>query len=250
MIFDSKVIGHEVFNFLDADRLIVHSKFNKGFNIVNERQNMIFIGTDENGLFPFGINVDQQTKSWLLDDVEIGSEIITKNNCLYFDHHILKLNGNILNFKDKLVPQLAFVDEIKKLDFRAYENTDFNKQKVDLLLAELTNGNDDEEMLRYFIGRGSGLTPTGDDILIGMLFVHRIVPFIDLSKIAQIKKILQEDCTTLVSKQFLNLALDGVFSTRLMDLLDETTLSLNIARLLKVGSSSGKDTAYGIFSAL
>ncbi|MDI5788647.1 DUF2877 domain-containing protein [Bacillus licheniformis] len=31
-----------------------------------------------------------------------------------------------------------------------------------------------EEELRYFIGRGQGLTPTGDDILVGILYGHFI----------------------------------------------------------------------------
>ncbi|MCS4485916.1 DUF2877 domain-containing protein [Staphylococcus americanisciuri] len=249
MIFDTNVIGSEVFKFVNAGDLIIHSVFNKGFNIINERREIIFIGTAENGLFPFGINVVPQTKRQLLDDIQVGNEVKVKNHCLYFNRHIVRLNGEIINFKDKLIKNLAFIDEIKKVDFSGYAHTDFNKRQVDLLLTDLTSDND-EGMLHYFIGRGNGLTPTGDDILVGMLFVHCLTPFIVPSKIALIKKILQEDCTTLVSKQILNLALEGIFSSCLIDLLNEPSLSLSITRLLNVGSSSGKDTAYGIFSAI
>ncbi|UXR69707.1 DUF2877 domain-containing protein [Staphylococcus sp. IVB6246] len=249
MIFNTNVIGCEVFNYLDAQHLTVHSVFNKGFNIINDRCDIIFIGTDENGLFPFGINVDRHTKACLLENIQVGDEIQTKNNCLYFKNHILKLNGEIFNFRDMHVNDMAFMNEIKKIDFSDYENTDFNKQQIDLLLKELKS-DENESMLRYFIGRGNGLTPTGDDILVGMLFVNSISPFIAPSKITLIKNILQEDCTTLVSKQFLNLALEGVFSSRLLDLLNSPNLPLKIKNLLNVGSSSGKDTVYGIFSAI
>lgn len=249
MIFDTNVIGSDVFKILNAERLNIHSVFNKGFNIINEHQELIFVGTAENGLFPFGINVDAQTKMQLLDDIQVGSEVKMKHHCLYFSTHIVRLNGDVINFKDRFIKNTAFIDELKKIDFSEYEDTDFNKQQVDLLLTDLTSDND-EGMLRYFIGRGSGLTPTGDDILVGMLFVHSITPFITPTKRALIKKILQEDCTTLVSKQFLNLALEGVFSSRLTDLLNESNPSLSMMHLLNVGSSSGKDTAYGIFSAI
>lgn len=249
MTFKSIYIGKTVLNHLKTNTLIVHSIFNKGFNIINERDELIFIGTSENGLFPFGINIDADTKSLLLANIRIGDKVYFDGNYLNFKNNSLELNGKIIDFKKRMGKKLTAIDEIQQIDFNNYKTTDFKEDYIKKLLKDLES-NEDYGMLRYFIGRGNGLTPSGDDILIGMLFIHAIHPFISPSKIRLLKKILKEESTTVVSKQFLKLAIDGIFSSRMTDLFNHDEIPENIERLLKVGSSSGKDTMYGIFSAI
>ena len=61
----------------------MHSIFNKGFNIVNDAQELVFIGTDENGMFPFGILIDQQTKQSLLKEIALNQQISIGPNTIY-----------------------------------------------------------------------------------------------------------------------------------------------------------------------
>nr|WP_272873971.1 DUF2877 domain-containing protein [Staphylococcus shinii] len=105
-----------------------------------------------------------------------------------------------------------------------------------------------ESSLRYLIGRGQGLTPSGDDILTGMLFVHFMKPFICDGNLEIIQELIQEQLTTIVAKAFLDSALKRLFSSKILVLQHQPTM-YHMNQLLEVGSSSGKDTLYGIFIA-
>nr|WP_267959965.1 DUF2877 domain-containing protein [Staphylococcus xylosus] len=105
-----------------------------------------------------------------------------------------------------------------------------------------------ESSLRYLIGRGQGLTPSGDDILTGMLFVHFINPFIFDRNLEVLQKLIQEQLTTIVATAFLDSALKKLFSSKILVLQQQPTV-YHMNQLLEVGSSSGKDTLYGIFIA-
>ncbi len=59
-----------------------------------------------------------------------------------------------------------------------------------------------ESSLRYLIGRGQGLTPSGDDILTGMLFVHFMKPYIFDGNLKIIQELIQEQLTTIVATAF------------------------------------------------
>ncbi|MCP6606230.1 hypothetical protein NL500_28985, partial [Klebsiella pneumoniae] len=59
MILTAQAIGASASRILNhTTELKVHSCFNKGFNVVDKDDNLIFIGTTENGMFPFGVVVD------------------------------------------------------------------------------------------------------------------------------------------------------------------------------------------------
>ena len=65
------------------------------------------------------------------------------------------------------------------INFSGYNNSDFDEKSMrNLLFALKSNNNLLEKNLRFFIGRGQGLTPTGDDIITGILYADAIQPFI------------------------------------------------------------------------
>ncbi|MCP6565375.1 DUF2877 domain-containing protein, partial [Klebsiella pneumoniae] len=81
---------------------------------------------------------------------------------------------------------------------------DFNPAKMQSIYDALSNPHGDAKTeLRYLIGRGQGLTPSGDDMLVGMLFVHFIRPFIQPQHLTEIEQLVDEPLTTLVSQTFL-----------------------------------------------
>ena len=60
---------------------------------------------------------------------------------------------------------------------------------------------------------------------------------------------VDEPLTTLVSQTFLKYAVKRIFSSKLTDLMEDASKS-TLEKLLQVGSSSGKDTLYGMSIAL
>lgn len=255
MIFRALSIGNIAQEILEErETFYVHSIFNKGFNIVNHRQELIFIGTDDNGLFPFGIQVDVQTRNQLLSKIQQQQTIKVSANTIYIDAECqLVWKVKQLNlFKAQVGEQLAKLRTcVAKYDFAEYEQGDFNTGYSRRFIYVLAHGSSEEveQYYRFIIGRGQGLTPTGDDILTGMLFVHFINPYIRNHNLIILKQLLRETLTTLVSETFLKCAQKGLFSSKISVLQTEPTPD-NIDRLIQVGSSSGKDTLYGVFVAL
>ena len=109
---------------------------------------------------------------------------------------------------------------------------------------------------RRLIGLGEGLTPAGDDLLVGSLAVARRFRrgyLLDDPGIGQALANAAREGTTLVAREFLLEALEGRFSERVIALL--TAADLPCARaalddLLDVGATSGADTAAGMRLAL
>lgn len=103
---------------------------------------------------------------------------------------------------------------------------------------------------RWLIGRGPGLTPSGDDMLTGIVAVLHVVGFSAqllhfLPPAAQLAQL-----TTSVSCSYLNSARIGEFSTPLLKVMRSLQTGCNsrsaIRRLLAVGHTSGADILLGI----
>ncbi|UXV35366.1 DUF2877 domain-containing protein [Staphylococcus sp. IVB6181] len=254
MILAAQAIGASAIKIINnTTELKVHSRFNKGFNVVDKDDNLIFIGTTENGMFPFGVVVDAYTRDQLLASVSVGQTLKVRPTALAFDRHLqLSLNAEVYkgsqNFEQADVNALK--SNIQAFDFSEYADGDFDKAKILSVYEALSNPHGDAKSeLTYLIGRGQGLTPSGDDILVGLLFIHFIQPFITKAHMAQIEQLVSQPLTTLVSQTFLSYAIQGIFSSRLTDLMEDASQS-TLKQLLQVGSSSGKDTLYGMYTAL
>jgi len=257
VIFHVRSIGPIAQEILEQQQgFYVHSIFEKGFNIVNDDQKLIFIGSDENGTFPFGVTVDHQTKKQLLENITVkqpikvtANAIFINNNCqLVWRNQAVHASSVELNSNSLLWSKLH--ENITIYDFSEYNNGDFSYLKMQSIMETLKQADDKtvESSLRYLIGRGQGLTPSGDDILTGMLFVHFMKPFIFDGNLKIIQELIQEQLTTIVATAFLDSALKKLFSSKILVLQQQPTV-YHMNQLLEVGSSSGKDTLYGIFIA-
>jgi len=109
---------------------------------------------------------------------------------------------------------------------------------------------------RRLIGLGEGLTPAGDDLLVGSLAVaRRFRPefILDNPGIGQALANTAREGTTLVAREFLLEAFAGRFSEIVIALLTATDVLRARAALddlLALGATSGADTAAGIRLAL
>jgi hypothetical protein len=119
------------------------------------------------------------------------------------------------------------------------------------------------EATRQLIGLGRGLTPSGDDFLVGCLrglwLMRHHVPGVD-QMLDHVREALQptiEARTTRVGAEFIRYALDGAFA----EVLDQATLALltpahpqvlqsAITGLLAQGDTSGTDTLIGLLTCL
>jgi hypothetical protein len=105
---------------------------------------------------------------------------------------------------------------------------------------------------RRLIGLGEGLTPAGDDLLVGSLAVtQRFRPDFVLDNPGIGQALANTACagTTLVAREFLLEALEGRFSEIVIALLtaaDVPGARAALDDLLKLGATSGADTATGM----
>ncbi|MEJ7542084.1 DUF2877 domain-containing protein [Staphylococcus intermedius] len=230
----------------------VHSQFQKGFNLMNQNGAIIFVGTNENGSFPFGISVDEETKKKMLAQIQRNDEFHV--DCLKLKHAQFSLDLDTIideprqNFHDADVEALWM--HLNAYDFSDYAHTDFSLSRMKEFKRVLSDSEENViPQLTFLVGRGNGLTPTGDDILVGLLYSHFIQPFIAPVHFQTMMTLIAQERTTIISENFLNLALQGIFSSRISQL-NDTVSDEAIQALVEVGSSSGKDTLYGIYIGL
>ena len=107
------------------------------------------------------------------------------------------------------------------------------------------------------IGLGIGLTPSGDDMLIGFFAVAQFSNAFTsiLKKTAQQIKDYAMMATTDISREFIMCALDREYSdatTKVLDAIftqDTLLCEQAVDRIIKIGSTSGRDCLYGMICA-
>jgi Protein of unknown function (DUF2877) len=129
----------------------------------------------------------------------------------------------------------------------------------------LADGNSAQmlEAARHLVGLGPGLTPSGDDFLVGCLRglwlirqnQHAAFPMLDRLRAGLLPDL--DDRTTRVGAEFIRYALKGAFA----EILDQAAIALLIPahpqrvqsavdRLLAQGETSGTDTTLGLLTCL
>jgi len=267
----------------------VHSLFNNGMNIrMGER--LFFIGTTKNGRLPFGIHLKNEKINELLTSISTPSTIIWKEETkeLYFENARVYLNFNQaipysnrinklpnhrgisdINLEDMIT---LLADERTGLDinidnFLLHYLTQHEKECSDGVVKEIyrlmsaivsKDVNEIETVVRYFLGRGKGLTPSGDDHLVGLLAIHTLTETFSLPFIQTLNKIVKhESVTTDIGKEYLLYALKGEFSSSVTNIMNnllekeqQQDLKNHLQQLMAMGHSSGVDTLFGILIGL
>lgn len=108
----------------------------------------------------------------------------------------------------------------------------------------------DEKMIRLLIGRGIGLTPSGDDILIGYTFARVLFQEADNWQ-EKVASALKEKKTTAISEAYFAALLNGYINENFLSLAqmfteqDREKIANTIQELKHFGHTSGTDTLYG-----
>jgi hypothetical protein len=125
------------------------------------------------------------------------------------------------------------------------------------LVAALSAGHDPDEPVQRLLGRGTGLTPTGDDVLAGALVTLQALGSPAARTLARSVLALAPGATTTVSAGLLRHAADGTCIPQLSDLLTtvgsptgEEALPRAAGALLAVGHCSGAGLLHGVLVAV
>lgn len=270
----------------------VHSIFRQGMN-VQFADELVFIGHDQNGIVPFGIHLDAVEVERILartfiDEelvwnrearqlsfmsskirVELSKmfpipcELIAPSQSVYFMPDAVRLmQGLVADHVKVLGFDLSAQYAIQLLD-QVNQSCSFSTElenRFMQLKACIASESEELDMgtVRYFIGRGRGLTPSGDDFLVGMMAIERLLKR-EKRKVSHVMELVRHDLprlTTPVSVNYYNYAIRGCFSTPILEVIsalqaqDRERLAGNILKLLQTGHSSGTDTLYGMIFAL
>ncbi len=116
---------------------------------------------------------------------------------------------------------------------------------------ELTTS-DYEEIAKFMIGRGKGLTPSGDDILVAYLSILKLQKDLRAEELSSV--LAKSDLsTTDVSKEYVIASMQGHVNSLVYDLYkdlqekkDRETIKKDVRRVMMIGHTSGKDLSMGL----
>ncbi len=254
----------------------VQSVFSKAFNIRTEENELISIVTAEklNGpnrillklpededFISFGIKKGAKT-------VGTAQEISIDNGNFLISLEKAKKWSSKIEIKEKTLSSRVrdnlFGSFLQK-DFSTEKERNSVSQELRVRIQELIKSTKERdsskvsENVKSLIGFGEGLTPSGDDFLVGFIApLH----FLDNSELypllKKIKRIinLEKEKTTFLSGKFLEYACQGRFPETILNLI-ETIFSRNrkevkeaAKKCLDFGATSGRDTLLGVLAGL
>lgn len=213
----------------------LHSRFSRAINFVHDNGELLTLYRYGNGIGPAG--------------VLLGENAFSRCAAL---SHIVKRNTRIAGsgvticLRRQLALRLTAA-MMSPIDLRGYCSPTGLCGPLNQAIA-WQPPHTDADLARWLIGRGPGLTPSGDDMLIGMLAVFHAAGLPVAAFLPPADQLAA--LTTSVSCSYLNSARVGEFATpvlRVMRCLQRGRAAHRaIQRLLSLGHTSGADTLLGI----
>lgn len=244
----------------------IHSIFNNSFNIKVKDQ-LLHVGSYKKYISSFGMYIPKPEYMEMTRFVEKGNNVkLFSQGFLFYSYQgirevqltskkVISLKISPLNLDFYLLNYLISELEKRKLTNKiGLEMTkEFSKTIEYLESPGNVNWN---KVLNFLIGRGKGLTPSGDDFLVAYLFVIKLF---ELKRAEELTTALSNHVlsTTDVSKAYLLAAMKGYVSSPIyefyLSLLNSNNrkkISNKLENILHIGHTSGKDMAFGILVGL
>ncbi|GCF95267.1 hypothetical protein NRIC_31580 [Enterococcus florum] len=243
----------------------VHSDFEHSFNIAVGKQ-LINVGNYHNYLSSFGFFLPDPLFQELHPFAKVGNVVKIKQDQLTFydqkgvyklslsNMELRILKTNPLPVDKAYLKQLVELLESEALASKIGLVIDAKAEKY---LQQLVNDErpDWTEIKKYLIGRGKGLTPSGDDLLVAYLFIMNLFWQERAQELALVLD--QELSTTAVSQNYLWACQKGYVSSPIYQLYsaiqaqaDRQTLQAAVKQVLRIGHTSGKDMGFGLLLGL
>lgn len=248
----------------------VHSVFKTSFNLVIDNQLFNF---SEQGmpLSVYGCLLDKNKMAPLLKSCKPGNlvrlnnkifTIYTINGTFQIDLSDIKevdLSIPILHLSQKEIKQTSIYHALQEIPFnnkiglKNNEETEMTFQVLKVLSDH--SNNDIKKAINYLIGRGEGLTPSGDDFLIGYTMIRKA--FLNGDTFEKIlKKCIDRQVTTDISQSFYKALFDGFVSSLFVSLIwtvegvSQEEIEPLLHKILLYGHTSGYDTLFGFYLGL
>ncbi|MGE8206642.1 DUF2877 domain-containing protein [Heyndrickxia sp. NPDC080065] len=291
MEWTASLISTEIDKILEKNpQGCVHSVFTNSFNLVFG-ESLVHVGALENGLAPFGIGLNQndvqkligqirnkQSVSWdKLSRKLVFTEgiILSLNQVESKSHSFTKRRINQTNLMDNFhyvsnkflesdwLPGLAQTAEEKKsivnfLLSKLLLSSDFQLLNEMNHLVKLVQGDqtvNPASVFNYWIGRGLGLTPSGDDVLTGVCAILSSLYGTQGTFQEQLKRYLLvygRKRTTHIAYEYLLYATENKFHSHLIQMCNVMDHPLgseflkSLEEMKQIGHTSGTDTLLGI----
>lgn len=251
----------------------VHSKFGRSFNIQDETcQHLAVVAAEQSAVVPNGIYLRASDFEQLSAEIAVDDCLIIQNQALKFAKSQLLLTGkNYQTFQKQRTKRInesnwaeyeCCIRRItKETGYQEGLNAIFSSENpfvsaIDDLCSEQLSLQ--RQALHFLIGRGPGLTPSGDDMIIGHLAARLLINRSNqkLQNYLRTKMTAVNDLTTDVSKHYLLCSLNQRFNQSVLNLqgalLDDSKKQLEeaIQKVLKTGHTSGADFLAGFTRTL
>lgn len=266
-------------------RYQIHSCFTHALNLIDERgQFATFLSADfPNGPLTLRVNTLPKATLEALQESAIplqyqeregkgafiapGLCFIFSEETTYWESQLPIMDGSVQqpsNIKQSLQASLQLAKSllpVRALDDRVmqYIYETLESQSTQLVSAIVDNNLPEISRLAIKqIGLGMGLTPSGDDFLVGLMLILWLNPKRYQAILQQLQVTIEDSRTHTneISWWMLNYAVSGRFNGWLQDyakalvLADLTVQKKALMQILTIGSSSGSDMVTGIVAGL
>lgn len=247
----------------------VHSVFSTSFNVTVDNQ-LINFSRAEMSLSAHGCLLKKEIINHLLDRCKAGDLVRVDKGVFtfYTSREVLKIDISSMDEIDLSIPKLLIpirsISEtssytvLKSLAYKDKLGLDLNEEmnRSFDVLKKVYSSSDDEiaSVIDYLIGRGKGLTPSGDDILVGFTMIRKA--FLGTDKFEDLfKSRLNNHFTTDISHAYFNALFSGFISSHFITLIEsmekynKEVIELT-EQIGKYGHTSGYDTLFGFYLGL
>lgn len=245
---------------------IKHSVYNHTINFIADDW-LISLHDDSRQASPMGVILDCD-QSELKKIAENLSSILITDKAIFLDEKMISLSDvrqsqhNLLtlcahqvlnqNQSHQLFHEITTIINHQLSKLNQYQT--ILAERITELQIALRSKHNLQTALKNLIGLGEGLTPSGDDVICGVMAGVLYQGNIDLfTRLAtEVKKIFQlnKNATSIISKAFLMNAVEGWFIEDILllfeKLIHNEPISDVITNIAALGHSSGKDFLRGI----
>lgn len=239
--------------------------FAHGFDAQPEQGTLFYVGGFDKPLSCIGLQIPDRELERLLGSAHIGDAVLIASRDLFLTrggHAVLHLVWGepervLLSFAQTLAPdQIARIARsIQEASPQLAIGLAADQDLAHALKGLQAGGTAQEEAIFWLLGRGLGLTPSGDDILsgfgAGLLAAQEKEAFASFS--CTLRSVLSRRSTTAVSTAYLTAMLSGSMNEGMLCFLEAAAagedLVAPLARARSYGHTSGDDMLLGLYTA-
>lgn len=243
----------------------IHSKFQNSFNI-KISDYLVHVNAEENPVSSYGIKLEREKFNKIIESISVGDIVTIKSNVIFIyssSGEIFQIDTRKLILIDLKIHQIELSDSRLKLILQELQGVNFKdniglpsdkltKKKLSYLVNPNTGSKDLKNVAKYLIGRGLGLTPSGDDCLFGFFFILKLFNISDFTLDNFIYKYALKHTTDISIAYFRLLGMGYIseyyksFSKAVKEE-NDNNLRDSIKKIIKIGCTSGHDGLLGIF---